>query len=64
MSFSQKKYVKEFYNNGQIKEEGWVLNDQKIAFWKFYYKSGILKKEGHFTANLETNYWYFYGKEE
>ena len=61
--FSQKKYHKEFYNNGQIKEEGWVLNDKKTAFWKFFYKNGILKKEGHFTANLETNYWYFYGKD-
>ena len=61
-TFAQKKYHKEYYQNGQIKEEGWVLNDQKTAFWRFYYKSGILKKEGHFTANLKTNYWCFYSK--
>ena len=48
---------------GQIKEEGWLLNDQKIAFWKFYYANGNLEKEGHFMANLETNYWCFYDKD-
>ena len=62
-SFCQKRYQKVFYKNGQIKEEGWLLNDQKIAFWKFYYANGNLEKEGHFMANLETNYWYFYDKD-
>ncbi len=59
-AFSQKKYHKEYYQNGQIKEEGWLINDKKTAFWKFYYINGNLKKEGHFKDNLETNYWYFY----
>lgn len=62
-SFSQKKYQKIFYKNGQLKEEGWLLNNKKTAFWKFYYENGNLEKEGHFVANLETNYWYFYGKD-
>jgi antitoxin component YwqK of YwqJK toxin-antitoxin module len=60
--FSQKKYHKKYYESGQIKEEGWILNDKKTAFWKFYYQNGNLKKEGHFKNNLETNYWYFYSK--
>ena len=47
-SFCQKKYNKNYYANGQLKEEGWVLNNQKTAFWKFYYKNGNIKKEGHF----------------
>jgi hypothetical protein len=28
----QKKYQKEFYTNGQIEKEGWVLNNSKIDF--------------------------------
>ena len=58
--FSQKKYHKEYYNNGQIKEEGWLLNTHKTAYWKFYYQNGNIKKEGHFKNNLATKYWYFY----
>jgi antitoxin component YwqK of YwqJK toxin-antitoxin module len=58
--FSQKKYQKEYYKNGQLKQEGWILNENKIDYWKFYYRNGNLKKEGHFKDNLETNYWYFY----
>lgn len=57
---SQKKYVKEYYKNGKIKQEGWLLVDNKIDYWKFYYKNGNLKKEGRFKNNLEVKYWYFY----
>ena len=28
-SFAQKTYQKEYYDSGQIKEEGWVLDDKK-----------------------------------
>ncbi|WP_235869082.1 toxin-antitoxin system YwqK family antitoxin [Polaribacter aquimarinus] len=58
--YSQKKYYKEFYKNGQIKEEGWLLNENKTEYWKFYYQNGNIKKEGHFKNNLEIKYWYFY----
>ncbi|WP_246034730.1 toxin-antitoxin system YwqK family antitoxin [Polaribacter aestuariivivens] len=58
--FSQKKYEKEFYKNGQIKQEGWVLNENKVDYWKFYYENGSLQKEGHYKNNLEIKYWYFY----
>lgn len=58
--FCQKKYVKNYFNNGILKEEGWLTNNQKTDFWKFYHKNGNLKKEGHFKNNLETKYWYFY----
>jgi antitoxin component YwqK of YwqJK toxin-antitoxin module len=60
--FSQKKYQKEYYKNGQLKQEGWVLNNHKIDYWKFFYKNGNLKKEGLFKDNLETKYWYFYSE--
>ena len=58
--FSQKEYHKEYYKNGQLKEEGWLLNNDKIDYWKFYYKNGNLKKEGHFSTNKPIKYWYFY----
>ena len=57
---SQTKYVKNFYNNGQVQEEGWLKNNKKNSFWKYFYRNGDLKKEGHFKNNLETKYWYFY----
>ena len=60
---AQKKYHKEYYKNGQIKEKGWLSNNEKTAYWVFYYKNGNLKKEGHFKNNLETNYWYFYAED-
>ena len=60
--FSQKVYHKSFYDNGNIKEEGWLKDDKKVAYWKFYYRNGQLKKEGHFKKNLPTKYWYFYRK--
>lgn len=61
-AFCQKTYQKKLFKNGQIKEEGWLLNNQKNEYWKFYYKNGNLKKEGLFKDNLETNYWYFYSE--
>ncbi|WBX76897.1 hypothetical protein PG911_01155 [Tenacibaculum ovolyticum] len=60
--FSQKKYQKEYYNNNNLKTEGWLNNDLKINYWKFYYKNGQLKKEGNYKKNLSTKYWYFYRK--
>ena len=59
--FSQEKYIKKYYDNGQIKEEGWLKDTQNNSCWKTYYRNGILKKEGSFKDNLETKYWYFYG---
>lgn len=60
--FSQKEYHKEYYKNGQLKKEGWIINDTKIDYWKFYYKNGNIKKEGRYKDNLESEYWYFYSE--
>lgn len=53
-------YKKIFYENGNIKAEGWTRNDKKENYWKFYYENGKTKKEGHFSNNNPTDYWYFY----
>tara|TARA_R110002049_G_scaffold122465_2_gene277296 strand:+ start:7138 stop:7326 length:189 start_codon:yes stop_codon:yes gene_type:complete len=46
--FAEKEYQKTFYENGNIKAEGWLENNQKIAYLKCCYKNGIVEKEGHF----------------
>ncbi len=63
-SFGQKEYQKEYYENGILKEEGWVLNDQKTGYWKFYYSNGNIKEEGHFKFGEKEKYWYSYNKDQ
>ncbi|MFV9550011.1 hypothetical protein [Algibacter sp. PT7-4] len=43
-AFAEKKYTRNYYENGIIQSEGWIENNKKIKFWKFYYKNGKLKK--------------------
>ncbi len=59
----QRIYYKNYYANGNLKEEGWLVGNKKIDYWKFYYKNKALKKEGGYKNNLPTNYWYFYRKD-
>lgn len=59
---AQKEYHKEYYNNGQLKEEGWLNNNLKVDYWKFYYKNGSLQKEGHFENDKQNEYWIFYSE--
>ncbi len=58
--FSQNEYHKSYYNNGNLKQEGWLKNNDKIKYWKFYHQNGALKKEGSFKNDLPSKYWYFY----
>ncbi len=60
---SQKRYVKTYYSDNILMEEGWKQNENKIAFWTFYHKNGNIKKQGHFNNNQATKYWYFYRKD-
>lgn len=57
---TEKTYNKTYYDNGSIKQEGWMQNNQKVDYWKFYSNNGSLKKEGHFLDDKEVKYWYFY----
>ena len=56
----QKDYIKNYYDSGQIKEEGWVNGNVKIKYWKFYYPNGSIQKVGTFMDGKPTKYWYFY----
>ena len=47
-NFSQVEHkdgsYKEYYDNGQLKREGFYKNNNKFSVWKDYYESGQLKK--------------------
>jgi antitoxin component YwqK of YwqJK toxin-antitoxin module len=53
-------YSKEYYSNGSLKAEGWIVDSKKEGYWKFYYRNGQLEKEGHLSKDKPTKYWYFY----
>lgn len=59
-SFAQKTYQKEYYDSGQMKQEGWLLDDKKVDYWKFYFENGNLKQEGSYKKGQKVKYWYFY----
>lgn len=60
VAFSQKTYQKSYYESGEIKDEGWLVNNKKTDYWIFYYPNGNIKQKGHFKNNLKHKYWYFY----
>ena len=53
-------YKKTFYDNGQIKSEGWVRYNIKSGYWKFYHNNGKIASQGHYDYNKKEKYWYFY----
>ncbi len=57
-----KSYHREFYENGQLKAQGWKKGDSKEDFWKFYYENGKISEQGHFKNNVKVGYWYAYDK--
>ena len=56
----QNIYHKDFYTNGKLKSEGWILNGIKIDYWKFYHSNGNLSEQGHYKKGQREKYWYFY----
>ncbi|WP_130734085.1 toxin-antitoxin system YwqK family antitoxin [Flavobacterium sp. J27] len=59
-AFGQKTYIKNYYDTGVLKEEGWVENNQKVDYWFFYDKNGVKKEEGHYDKNQKVKWWIFY----
>ncbi len=57
---TEKLYVKYYYGNGNIKEEGWIQDNTKIDYWYFYYENGNIKEEGRYEKNARHKYWKFY----
>ena len=63
-SYSQKVYVKNYYNNGQLKEEGWIENSIKTAYWKFYGQGhepwGVFSETPYFDTIIDQTTIFFY----
>lgn len=53
-------YTRTYYDNGQLRSEGWILNKKKTNYWKFYYSKGGMKAKGHFKDGIKAKYWYYY----
>ncbi len=59
-----KIYIKNYYPNKKIKEEGWTFNDKKTDYWLFYYENGFKKEEGHYKNNQKINWWIYYDEKQ
>ncbi|CAM3091740.1 toxin-antitoxin system YwqK family antitoxin [Flavobacterium frigoris] len=60
----QKIYFKNYYENGNMKSEGWLYENQKVDYWFYYYENGTKKEEGHFEDNKKIKWWIFYDIKE
>lgn len=60
MTLNGKLYVKDFYSNGNIKDEGWKDGEVKTDYWFYYYENGKKKEEGSYKNNIRSKYWKFY----
>ncbi|EIA08559.1 toxin-antitoxin system YwqK family antitoxin [Flavobacterium frigoris] len=60
----QKTYLKEHYDNGKLKSEGWLNQTQKVDYWLYYFENGNKKEEGHFINNKKCKWWIFYNSKE
>ena len=59
-----KIYIKNYYTNKNIKEEGWIINDKKTDYWFYYFENGLKKEEGHYKNNQKVNWWIFYDEKQ
>ncbi|CCG53635.1 Protein of unknown function [Flavobacterium indicum GPTSA100-9 = DSM 17447] len=59
-----KIYFKQYYENGILKEEGWLKNNKKTDYWYYYYEKGNKKEEGHYFNNKKIKWWIFYDEKQ
>ena len=45
LCFSQTTPHKQYYGNGQLEQEGNLVDNQRSGIWKIYYENGQLKSE-------------------
>ena len=62
--FSEKEYVRKFYTNGKLMEEGWIIDGKKNNYWFYYFENGAKKEEGHYCNNEKINWWIYYDKKQ
>ena len=49
-SWAQKSYYKAYFENGNMKSEGWQENGIKVDYWKFYFENSELSSEGNYKS--------------
>lgn len=59
-NLNSKYYVKEYFDNGTLKNEGWMKGDSRIKYWYTYYDDGNVKSQGKYENNIKNDYWYYY----
>jgi len=57
------EYLKNYYESGILKSEGWTVNNYKSGYWKFYNEDAKLSSKGSFKNDKKSGYWYFYDKD-
>jgi antitoxin component YwqK of YwqJK toxin-antitoxin module len=61
LGFSNDKlYVKQYFENGKLKAEGWLNNNKKTDYWFFYHENGNKLNEGHYENDKKVKWWIFY----
>ena len=46
-----------WYENGQLKEEGFYSSNKKMQRWKYWHENGMLKEEGLYHLNRKSGCW-------
>jgi antitoxin component YwqK of YwqJK toxin-antitoxin module len=57
---AEKVYVKNYYQSGKMKSEGWSIENKKVDYWFYYFENGNVKQEGHYLNDKKTKWWIFY----
>lgn len=57
---SNEKFIRNYYDSGQVESFGWINNNNKIDYWEFFHKNGSIKAKGSYNNNLKDGYWFFY----
>ncbi|MBN2813439.1 MAG: tetratricopeptide repeat protein [Bacteroidales bacterium] len=53
-------YIKTYYADGVLMEEGWLVHGKNQGCWKKYNPLGILSEERNYLAGIQTGHQYFY----
>ncbi len=59
-SAEEKRYVKNYFPNGNMKSEGWMQSEKKVDYWFYYYENGSKKEEGHYVDDEKQKWWLYY----
>lgn len=60
MFFGQQKEVNYRYNNGQLKETGYLKNDKPDSLWRQYSIEGIMLAEVNYLNSYKEGMWRFW----